>query len=1216
MSGSTINNWGKFNQNVFKGISGMGGEEIAKLQRSKNEGVLASRVAEVKESHVHASTVKKFFLGLITFGIYNICHGISAKNQRATQAALKQGVDNVHGALSYLSMMAQRDVQRRGAGGNMNNFGMGYAAEVPKIKSYNDEDERFLQAANCVVKENGEDGTFKGGEFLRTTMGGVTVDIGLVAPQSAAVRIKDGNGKGKDAVVTLPNIEDALFKLEKDIVRDTELFGGKMIDKLLTRYDRRLECEKTVNGANSVGAPIRNSIKTRQHELSRDILSVRFGMSAEKIDYLDRDLAKQLAAQAVKDNVASGPALDALYDKITSQKHLVDVDMLSLYRSLDAVPPAERKVHLPEPKPPFDPGAGRPTEAQRAIHDLAADLVLAEDISDYDYDVGKSGYLDGLRLRNVFDKHKGTLASLLEARAADGNAAPAALASLDPGMRTAMVRLLDALLEQKVKENGAKGGDPLTPEEFIDRLVTNVDKDLERERKAKAEGEQGGLLLEVDDLSKEMQVKKLGIGTDTRDEFTIKKEYRKLHPNDDEDEVDFKTEPQVDAMKEADKATAHRRHGKANFFAQLELEFGKSVDEAMRETVQTQVKDMIKDVFPKSDPNALDANASLDKIVGDKGSDPQVTLLRKTLEVYFEKMGAMDKRNMMARLVRNTVDGASQGLRFGELLKGAGPIMQKMMQSLDPDAFTDPNFRLAIEDMRSRLAPIPEKAVKAQLSELIAKSKGAIESITVTRPLGAASVGQTFLCSIKLADEAEPRECVIKMLRPDAHMRALREAEVFREVAKDIEGMPLTFEGKLEGIMKELDLRIEAENVRTGLNVYDAGTHKVNKTFNNVNSMRLSEIPGARPTRTLMVLERAPGVPMDKFIDDAAALVETVKTSTVDAIGNRPAEDAVVAMLDGAEELTKTYDDALAKHDGLTNMTTVWIREGLFTKTGFYHGDLHAGNIMVPTAQDLRKGVPNGVTMIDFGNATKLTPEEQKNVIRVIAGAAGNDPGLFLKGLETLLSPEGKATLAAKRDEVTDIVTSVLGKGTGNDAGLRMTAVFKLLQTKFSINVPPVISNFQSSQERLSVAMESMLRTMTNAEVARLDVILAAARKDGFDVGEIGGGDMTPAQVFAQKKDKALAYINEKLEQELTEDVREKLEALKAKLDEADNHRPMSMMQCMVAVIKQNLLSALRALGAGSSRTVTENLTNDGVINADNNPAAAPKERRYVEIWP
>ena len=139
---------------------------------------------------------------------------------------------------------------------------------------------------------------------------------------------------------------------------------------------------------------------------------------------------------------------------------------------------------------------------------------------------------------------------------------------------------------------------------------------------------------------------------------------------------------------------------------------------------------------------------------------------------------------------------------------------------------------------------------------------------------------------------------------------------------------------------------------------------------------------------------------MDKFIDDATASITAERATALQAIESRSGEDAVVAMLDGAEELTKTYDDALAKHDGLTNMTTVWIREGLFTKTGFYHGDLHAGNIMVPTAADLRKGVPNGVTMIDFGNATKLTPEEQKNVIRVIAGAAGNDPGAGLRAEE------------------------------------------------------------------------------------------------------------------------------------------------------------------------------------------------------------------------
>ena len=61
----------------------------------------------------------------------------------------------------------------------------------------------------------------------------------------------------------------------------------------------------------------------------------------------------------------------------------------------------------------------------------------------------------------------------------------------------------------------------------------------------------------------------------------------------------------------------------------------------------------------------------------------------------------------------------------------------------------------AIADMRSNLAPIPEKAVKAQFADLIARSNGAIESIKVTKALGAASVGQTFLCTIKMKGETK-----------------------------------------------------------------------------------------------------------------------------------------------------------------------------------------------------------------------------------------------------------------------------------------------------------------------------------------------------------------------------------------------------------------------------------------------------------------------------
>ena len=1221
MSGTTIDNWGSFDKSMLTGLRGSG--------KVDHEGVLASKVTEVKDGNLPTSTVKKVLLGIVTFGIYNIIdtvvHSVNGKNQQATIAALKQGVDDVHAALSYVSIESRKNLQAykeqcardgRTVDGH----------EAPPFQLNVSDAKKFFEdhnkGQNISVMQEGNDPVFGNTPFLRLSFGGVLVDICPNGLEGATIRlngvesnkpitIHDPEGGIQDyTIVDMPDLEESLYRLEKDIVRTTDVFGGDLVESMLTRYDSRLDIEKTLHkekgsaetqmlggAAELTAVEKRTEIKDRQLELCRDILTMRCGMSQERIDYLDRDLAKQLAIQAVRDNITSGPALDAHYDKIVSQRHLVGEDMLALYKKLDAPGNFADKVHLPAAAAQAAPVAGRPTAQQQGVHDFAADLLLSDDISDYDKDVGTSGNLDGLRLRNVFGKHRDTIAALMDARAADKSRPPADLASLEPVMQDAIVKLLDKLEEMKAEadENAQKehrfgfGADPnkppqpLTSGAFVDKLCSDFDRGV-KDARAHRKNDMPvpsrvalGHLVEVDDLSSEVQAHEVGVSDSKDDDY--------------------------------------RRRGMANFFAQMELELNKRVEATMRDVVQASVKTMIANVFPKESAAALDSHSPLSTIVADRASDPQMKLLKQTLDVYFERMGDVDKRNMMARLVRNIVAGAPDGMRLGEMLKGAGPVLQKMLQGLDPDAFTDPDFKAAISDMRSKLAPIPEKAVKAQFADLIARSGGAIESINVTRALGAASVGQTFLCTIKMKGEDEPRECVIKMLRPDAHLRALREAEVFRDVAKGIEGMSLTFEGKLAGIMQELDLTVEAANVRTGLDVYDAGTHKVNKTFANVASMRLSDIPGTDPTRGLMVLERAPGVSMDKFLEDANKSITSDKATAVAGITGRGGDSAIISMLDGAESLTGTYEDALGKHDALANLTTIWIREGLFTKTGFYHGDLHAGNIMVPTAQDIAQGIPNGVTMIDFGNARKLSSDEQKNVIRIIAGAAGNDPTLFLNGLNELLSADGKSKLAGHRQEVEGIVRDIFSQGTGNDAGLRMTAVFKLLQAKFSIEVPAAISGFQSSQERLTVAMESMLRTMTSAEMARLDVILAAAKEEGVDVPDFGAPS---AQSFAAKKNAALAYLNSKLGGELTQDVRDRLSALKKKLEEADVHRPMSMMQCMVAVIKQNIVTSLKTLGTDSAKTVTAQLKKDGLIGgaATADPTASEKERRFVEIRP
>ena len=80
----------------------------------------------------------------------------------------------------------------------------------------------------------------------------------------------------------------------------------------------------------------------------------------------------------------------------------------------------------------------------------------------------------------------------------------------------------------------------------------------------------------------------------------------------------------------------------------------------------------------------------------------------------------------------------------------------------------------------------------------------------------------------------------------------------------------------------------------------------------------------------------------------------------------------------------KAYLDAYTKK---------WVEEGIF-KEGFYHGDPHAGNIMISDEK---------LTVIDFGNCTKLTEEQQVHVTRMLFAASVGDMKTFRSGFHALL---------------------------------------------------------------------------------------------------------------------------------------------------------------------------------------------------------------------
>lgn len=513
-------------------------------------------------------------------------------------------------------------------------------------------------------------------------------------------------------------------------------------------------------------------------------------------------------------------------------------------------------------------------------------------------------------------------------------------------------------------------------------------------------------------------------------------------------------------------------------YAQLELNIGKMTTRAaseIQETVRREfanlMADRAGDGAPAADAKPEPARGTVEwldykltKSGVDLESDGYGRFMRLVLDRYFEDMPEIDQRAMLSSMLRFAPDDASPGQLLGALLKGAGPIMQKMLQGLNV-AGMDPTFREALQDMKSNLAPIPENVVKAHLLHMVESSHGQIRSIDVTRSLGAASVGQALLCNMTLAD-GSTREVVIKILRPDAKARAQREAEIFRSAARRVNGMPVTFEGQLARIMDELDLRIEAENIRKG-QIYNL--KPVNGNPPAIASMSLNEF--VEPTANTLVIDKAPGQTVDKYLADVSRKLDAL-IDPLAATGDAPAgrvrtwtherisqEDS----LERQRQLLELHHELYVSYQLLAHFAKQWVTEGIFGK-GFYHGDLHAGNMMIDKER---------LTVIDFGNATTLGEQEQTEVTRMVAAAAARDSKLFLEGYRGLLSDRGKVVFKQKEAEIRAVVDDVLRCGTVEDTAKRIAVLLTELQ-KLGLELPAPIFNFSQCQMRLQGAMEEM----------------------------------------------------------------------------------------------------------------------------------------------
>lgn len=324
--------------------------------------------------------------------------------------------------------------------------------------------------------------------------------------------------------------------------------------------------------------------------------------------------------------------------------------------------------------------------------------------------------------------------------------------------------------------------------------------------------------------------------------------------------------------------------------------------------------------------------------------------------------------------------------RLRMALEELGPTFIKLGQLLSSrsDLLPEP-FVKELVRLQDRVSPLPFTVIKNAVERELQAPLGELFSSFTEEPLASASIGQVHEAVLKEGG----RRVVVKVQRPGIDTLIKTDVSVLTGLAGAVEKyIPETrvlapqvlVEEFFQAMSLELDFILEANNIL-----------KSRENLRDMPDIYVPEVFLQLCTHEVLVVEYLDGLKMDK-------------PGELDARG-----------LD-RKSLAETTARAFLK---------------TALEDGFFHGDLHMGNLFALPASAESDGKPR-VGMIDFGIMGYLTPRARESLIRIFVALSEQDFETLCLEFAELGSSRGQTDFDAFQRNIQASVAPFLGLPLGS----------------------------------------------------------------------------------------------------------------------------------------------------------------------------------------